>query len=103
MKETLNNTTAEETLSAVTSPTLEEEAVLKTMMEAGIFYGLSRTKTNPKIKPYLATTKSGVEIINLLETLKSLNEAAAVLKEKVSHGALPLIVGTTPAVKAIVK
>ena len=103
MEETLNNVAAEETLPTVPGPTLQEEAVLKTMMEAGIFYGLSRSKTNPKVKPYLATTKSGVEIIDLLETLKSLNEAAAVLKEKVSHGALPLIVGTTPAVKAIVK
>ena len=99
----LNNSTAEETLPATPGITLQEEAVLKTMMEAGIFYGLSRSKTNPKVKPYLSTTKSGVEIINLLETLKSLNEAAAVLKEKVSHGTLPLIVGTTPAVKAIVK
>ena len=103
MEETLNNVAAEETLPTVPGPTLQEEAVLKTMMEAGIFYGLGRSKTNPKVKPYLATTKSGVEIIDLLETLKSLNEAAAVLKEKVSHGALPLIVGTTPAVKAIVK
>ena len=84
MEEILNNVSAEETLSTAPGLTLQEEAVLKTMMEAGIFYGLSRSKTNPKIKPYLTTTKSGVEIINLSETLKSLNEAAAVLKEKVS-------------------
>lgn len=86
-------------------PTLtpEEETTVKAMMEAGLFYGLSRSKTNPKMKRYLSGTKSGIEIINLLETLKSLGTASRILKEKIKAGNLPLIVGTTPAVKASIK
>jgi len=81
----------------------EEAEVLHAMMEAGLFYGLNRSKTNPKMKPYLSSTKSGIEIINLIQTLKSLESASKVLKEKIKSGGLPLIVGTTPAVKASVK
>ncbi|OGY61309.1 MAG: 30S ribosomal protein S2 [Candidatus Colwellbacteria bacterium RIFCSPLOWO2_12_FULL_43_11] len=103
-------TEAEKILTSSTAPevvvpnlTPEEEAVLKTMMEAGLFYGMSRSKTNPKIKEYLSTTKSGIEIINLIETLKSLKAASQILKDKVRAGGVPLIVGTTPAVKPAVK
>lgn len=83
--------------------TPEETSMVKTMMEAGLFYGLSRSKTNPKMKRYLSSSKSGIEIINLVETLKSLQNASRVLKEKIKAGGLPLIVGTMPAVKASVK
>lgn len=81
----------------------EEAETLHAMMEAGLFYGLKRSKTNPKMKSYLSSTKSGIEIINLVQTLKSLESASKVLKEKIKSGGLPLIVGTTPAVKSSVK
>lgn len=87
------------------APTLtrEDESMVRVMMEAGLFYGLSRTKTNPKMKPYLSSTKSGIEIINLVQTLKSLDIASKVIKEKIKAEGLLLVVGTTPAVKVSVK
>src|SRR3989344_7831215 len=101
VEKTLVNNSAPDV--AVPSLAPEEEAVLRSMMEAGLFYGMSRSKTNPKIKEYLSTTKSGIEIINLIETLKSLKGASQILKDKIRAGGVPLIVGTTPAVKSTVK
>lgn len=83
--------------------TSDEEATLKLMMEAGLFYGLSRSKANPKMKPYISSAKSGIQIINLVKTLKSIKSAASILKEKVKAGGLPMVVGATPAVKTAVR
>lgn len=90
-------------ISEITSLTPEEKSMINVMMEAGLFYGLSRSKTNPKMKPYLSSTKSGIEIINLIKTLKSLDLASEVIKQKIKVGGLPLVVGTTPAVKTSIK
>jgi len=103
MKESITNQNTVSESQEMPALTPGEESTVKAMMEAGLFYGLSRSKTNPKMKRYLAGTKSGIEIIDMMETLKSLKVASRILKERIKAGGMPLIVGTTPAVKASVK
>lgn len=83
--------------------TADEEAKMKAMIEANIFYGHARSRTNPKMRPNILSTKSGVEVIDLLKTMKALDAALKLIKDKVAKGGSVLFVGTTPAVKTAVK
>jgi small subunit ribosomal protein S2 len=67
------------------------------MMDAGVFYGRKKSKTNPKMRQYILANRGGIEIINLQKTGELVDKAAAFLKEKVRDNALVLIVGTEPA------
>ena len=80
-----------------------EEARIKSLMEIGAFYGLSKSRTNPKMRPYIVATRSGVEVIDLEKTVEALDKAAEVLKAKARSGGTILFVGTTPAAKNAVK
>jgi len=78
----------------------EEVLLLQDMAEAGLLYGLTKRKTHPKMKPWIFATRSGVEIINLENTVRELGKAAAFLKAVSSSGKQIIIVGTSPAAKA---
>lgn len=83
--------------------TSEEESRMKAMIEANIFYGHVKSKTNPKMRANIVSTKSGVEVIDLLKVMKALDAATKLIKEKVAKGGTVLFVGTTPAAKFAVK
>ncbi len=87
-----------------TAFTSEEEEMLRSMMEIGVFYGRSKTRTNPLMKKYVLATRAGFEVIDLKETIVALERAADVIKG-VAHGDKGpiLLVGTSPAAKAVVK
>jgi len=87
----------------VESLTAEEILLLQEMAEAGLLYGLSKSKTHPKMKPYIFATRSGVEIINLETSIKSLAKSVELLKSVVASGKSVLLVGTSPAAKIVVK
>lgn len=96
-------------LDAVDAPvseiplTPEETTAVNGLMEAGVFYGQSHSRTNPKMNQYILTSKGGVEIIDLVKTLKALVKAQELIKEKILAGEEVILVGTTPAGKGLVK
>lgn len=103
-KETvLDINSIEETFAPEAVLNAVDEARLKLMMENGVFYGLGKSKTNPKMKPYILSVKAKVQIIDLLKTMELLDQALKAIKDKVKAGGLILFVGTTPAAKSIVK
>ncbi len=67
------------------------------MMDAGVFYGRKKNKTNPKMKQYVLANRGGIEIINLQKTEDAVAEAAGFVTEKVGSGALVLFVGAVAA------
>ncbi len=73
------------------------EEGLKEMVEAGVFYGRKKTKTYPKMRPYILTNRGGIEIINLNKSLTSLDSLLDFVREKIKAGAKPILVGTQPA------
>jgi len=81
----------------------EEILLLQEMAEAGVLYGLSKRKTHPKMKPWIFTTRSGVEIINLENTIKELGKIKSVLKSISATGKQIIIVGTSPSAKSIAR
>jgi small subunit ribosomal protein S2 len=85
------------------SLTTEEILLLQEMAEAGLLYGLMKSKTHPKMRPYIFATRSGVEIINLESSIKSIEKATEFLKSIVASGKSVLLVGTSPAAKTVVR
>jgi small subunit ribosomal protein S2 len=81
----------------------EEVLLLQDMAEAGLLYGLMKGKTHPGMKPWIFATRSGVEIINLENTVKELAKAEEVLKKITASGKSVLIVGTSSAAKMAAK
>lgn len=73
------------------------------MIEAGVFYGRKKSKTNPKMRSFVLTNRGGIEIINLQKTGEALKEAIAFLKEKVRNNGMILLVGTQPAADVSVR
>jgi small subunit ribosomal protein S2 len=70
---------------------------LREMIDAGVFFGRMRTRTNPKMRAYILTTRNNVEIINLEKTKEFLDNALEFLKIRAKEGASFLFVGTQPA------
>ena len=70
------------------------------MIEAGVFYGRKKSKTNPKMREFILANRGGIEIINLEKTSECLEKAMGFVKEKMRNGGLPLFVGTSPAADA---
>ena len=67
------------------------------MIEAGVFYGRKKSKTNPKMREFILANRGGIEIVNLQKTAEGLEKAAAFVKEKIRNGGSALFVGTSPA------
>ena len=67
--------------------------LINEMVDAGVHYGHQTRKWNPKMKPYLMKDKGGIYIINLEETVKSLDKAAAFIGDLTKTGKKVLFVG----------
>lgn len=98
VQETTNEVSPEEP-----SLEVEEKELFHQMMEAGVFYGRSKSKTNPLTREYILTTRSGFEVINLQGAIKHLKDAAEVLKKVMADKGLVLFVGTSPAAKSVIR
>lgn len=76
---------------------------LQKMIEAGVHIGHKKAKGHPKMKPYLFTTRQGVQIINVEKTLEKLEEAAAFLKNIASKNGTIVFVATRVPGKLLIK
>ncbi len=69
----------------------------KEMVEAGVFYGRKRSKTHPRMKQFILTTRNEIEIVNLAKTVEMLERAGAFLKDTLrGPAAVALFAGTQP-------
>ena len=69
-------------------------SVLKEMAENGVMYGHKKSRTQPRFKPYIFTTRNGIEIIDLPKTLQAIEEVAAFLNKQLAENKTVLLVGT---------
>ena len=67
---------------------------MKALLESGVHFGHRTNKWNPKMRPYIFTERNGIHIIDLLQTVKLLEEAAEKVTEVVANGGTVLFVGT---------
>jgi len=81
-----------------TEPQVSNDVVLE-MAQAGVLFGHKKSKTHPRMKPYIGGTKNEIEILDPEPVLAGLETAANFLAEKVRSGSLILLVGTGAAAK----
>jgi small subunit ribosomal protein S2 len=67
---------------------------MKALLEAGVHFGHRTQKWDPRMKPYIFTERNGIHIIDLQQTVKSLETAYKLVREKVAAGGTVLFVGT---------
>ena len=73
------------------------------LLGTGAHFGHVTRKWNPNFKPYILVEKNGVHIINLEETIKSINEAKKYVKNIVKKNGEILFVGTKKQAQDIVQ
>jgi len=67
---------------------------LKDMLEAGVHFGHSIKRRNPRMDDYVYAVKNGVQIFDLVQTRKALNDACNYIVEMVAKGDQIMLVGT---------
>lgn len=67
---------------------------LAQMMEAGVHFGHQTRRWNPKMAPYIYTSRNGVHIIDLVQTAELMDEAYKYTRTAAEQGRKFLFVGT---------
>jgi small subunit ribosomal protein S2 len=67
---------------------------MKALLESGVHFGHRTHKWHPHMKPYIFTERNGIHIIDLQKTVKALEQAYALVRDKVAEGGTVLFVGT---------
>ena len=101
----MDNTIVSEVSAEDVASSSVDKAALEEMIKAGIFYGRKKSKTNPKMKDFIFGARNSIEIIDLSETARLLEDAGKFLKDifEKKPKAQILLVGTHPSAEAAVK
>ncbi|MFP3293992.1 MAG: 30S ribosomal protein S2 [Hydrogenobaculum sp.] len=75
---------------------------MKDLLEAGVHFGHSKGRWNPKMAPYLYGVRNNIHIIDLGKTVLYLEEAYNFVSDAVSKGAEVLFVGTKKQAKDVI-
>ncbi len=67
---------------------------MKALLESGVHFGHRTNKWHPLMRPYIFTERNGIHIIDLQQTVKSLNTAYNLVRDTVAGGGTILFVGT---------
>jgi len=67
---------------------------MKELLETGVHFGHRTRKWNPRMKPFIFTERNSIHIIDLQQTLESLQEAYVLIRDTVAAGGSILFVGT---------
>jgi small subunit ribosomal protein S2 len=67
---------------------------MRQLLEAGVHFGHTTRRWNPRMAPYIFGARNGVHIIDLEQTLPLLNQALLTVREVVAGGGRVLFVGT---------
>lgn len=75
---------------------------MRKLLESGVHYGHQTRRWDPRQKANIYAAKNGIYIINLENTIESLNDAYAAMKEIAERGGRVLFVGTKKQAQATV-
>jgi small subunit ribosomal protein S2 len=67
---------------------------MRTLLETGVHFGHRTNKWNPKMDEFIFTSRNGIHIIDLQQTLANLNEYYDMVRDTIANGGSVLFVGT---------
>jgi small subunit ribosomal protein S2 len=67
---------------------------MKALLESGVHFGHRTNKWHPYMRPYIFTERNGIHIIDLQQTVKSINTAYNIVRDSVQNGGTLIFVGT---------
>jgi small subunit ribosomal protein S2 len=67
---------------------------MKAMLDAGVHFGHQKERWNPKMKPFVYTSRGGIHIIDLQKTLAKAKEAMQFVENMAADGHRLIFVGT---------
>ena len=79
------------------------DELIKEMANLGVIFGHKKSKTHPRMRPYIGLSRNEIEILDPQATLTSLAKAIEFMKEKIKSGGLIISVGTLPAMREAIK
>ncbi len=77
--------------------------ILEEMVKTGLFLGHKKSKTHPRMAPYVYGIRNGMAIFDVAVTLEALESALAFIQTQVAAGGSILMVGSSPAGKSAVE
>lgn len=72
------------------------------MAQAGVIYGHKKSKTHPRMKPFIAGNRNEIELLDPEAVFNGLTKAIDFLRGKTKIGGMVLLVGTMPAAKSAI-
>jgi len=76
---------------------------MKQLLESGVHFGHATRRWNPKMAPYIFTSRNGIHIIDLKLTQQKVEEAYNALLEIVQGGGTVLFVGTKKQAQSAIR
>jgi small subunit ribosomal protein S2 len=67
---------------------------MKALLETGVHFGHRTRRWNPKMKPFIFTERNGIHILDLQQTLLTIEKIYAQVRDTVADGGSVLFVGT---------
>ncbi len=75
---------------------------MKALLETGVHFGHRTRRWNPKMKPFIFTERNGIHIIDLQQTIQSLDRAYNTARDTFANGGTVLFVGTKPQAQEVI-
>ena len=69
-------------------------STLTELLQNGVHFGHQTSRWNPKMRPYIFTSRGGIHILDVAQTVELLDAACAFARDTVSQGGQILFVGT---------
>ena len=91
------------TIQAAVQVEPQQDKSLEEMAEVGLQFGHRKSRTHPKMKPYISGVRNSIHIIDLKYTKEKLDEALSFIKELIEEDKVLLFVGTKVQVRQLVK
>ena len=70
------------------------EISMKALLESGVHFGHRTNRRDPRMKSFVFTERNGIHIIDLQQTVQSLQRAYELIRNTVAEGGTVLFVGT---------
>jgi small subunit ribosomal protein S2 len=67
---------------------------MKALLETGVHFGHRTRRWNPKMKPFIFTERNGIHILDLQQTIVTIENVYAQVRDTVAEGGTILFVGT---------